>query len=233
MAQALDNSEQRRRQMVGDLSHELRTPLTVIRGYLEEILSQHLEATPEIYERLVKETRRLENLVNDLQNLSKAESGTLSLSLKAFSIQPLLNALINQFESQITEDGPGLTVECPDNLPLIWANADRTKQILVNLLGNAICYTPTGSITIAAWRADSWVWIAVRDTGIGIAAEDLAYVFDRFWRSAQSRVCNQNGTGVGLAITKQLVELQGGVLEVDSQLGQGSTFRFCLPQAKR
>ena len=231
MVSALEDAELRRREMVTDLSHELRTPLTVIRGYLEEIESDRLEATPDIRRRLIVETKRLERLVNGLQDLSKAESGSLPLQAEALSLPPLLAELIERFGSQIMEDGPVLEVDCQGGLPLVWADGDRTEQVLVNLLGNAIRYTPSGRITLRAWADRKRVWVAVGDTGMGLAASELPHVFERFWRSAQSRAQHSGGTGIGLTITRQLVRLQGGDIFVESQLGRGTTFKFWLPVA--
>ena len=129
------------------------------------------------------------------------------------------------------EDGPVLLAELTPQMPLVLADIDRTEQILVNLLGNAIRYTTTGSITIRTWTENRQLWIAVIDTGIGIASEDIPHVFERFWRADQSRDRHSGGTGIGLTITKHLVELQSGEIHLDSELGIGSTFRFCLPLA--
>ena len=129
------------------------------------------------------------------------------------------------------EEGPRLELNCPQDLPAVSADRDRTEQILVNLLGNAIRYTETGSIVVAATKTKRQVWISVTDTGIGIAAEDLSFLFERFWRADPSRSTHSGGTGIGLAIARRLVELQGGHIEVKSELGKGSTFRFCLPIA--
>jgi signal transduction histidine kinase len=116
------------------------------------------------------------------------------------------------------------------------ADLDRTEQILVNLLGNAIRYTEKGEIIVKVWRTKQEVWIAIIDTGIGISAEDLPFIFERFWRADKSRSRSvpsasrySGGTGIGLAIARRLVELQGGKLEVTSEIGKGSEFRFCLP----
>jgi signal transduction histidine kinase len=111
------------------------------------------------------------------------------------------------------------------------ADLDRTEQVLINLLGNAISYTATGSITVRAWAEAGKLWIAVVDTGQGIGPEDLPHVFERFWRADRSRARHSGGTGIGLAISSRLVELQGGQIFVESQLGSGSTFRFFLPLA--
>jgi signal transduction histidine kinase len=231
MASSLEDVENRRRELISDLTHELRTPVTVVRGYLEELADGSLEPSSDLYSRLVKEIRRLERLTNDLQELSKAEAGYVSINLQAVSLYPLLKSLAEKFADQLLEEGPTLILECPPDLPPVLADLDRTEQILVNLLGNALRYTEQGSITLQAWREKERVWIAVIDTGVGIAAGDLPHVFDRFWRADKSRSRYSGGTGIGLAIARRLVELQQGRIEVESQLGRGSTFRFFLPIA--
>lgn len=231
MASSLEGVEKRRRDLISDLTHELRTPLTVVRGYLEELADGRIEGTPELYLRLVRETRRLERLIYDLQELSQAEAGYLSVSLKSINLRPLLESLITKFTDQLLEDGPTLQLACPKEIPPVLADIDRTEQILVNLLGNAICYTQKGTITIKVWKDNIHLWIAIIDTGVGIAQEDLPYVFERFWRADRSRCSHSGGRGLGLAIARRLVELQNGWLEVESELGKGSTFRFCLPLA--
>lgn len=231
MAASLEGVEQRRRELVSDLSHELRTPLTVVRGYLEELADGELEPSLEIYQRMVRETKRLERLVNDLQELSKAEAGYLPINLQPVNLLPLLELLVEKFADQILEDGPVLRLESPSQLPLVMADIDRTEQILINLIGNAVRYTPKGSITIRAWAEPRRLWIAAIDTGIGIAASDLPHVFERFFRADRDRTKYYSGTGIGLAISRCLVELQGGQIFVKSQLGKGSTFEFFLPLA--
>jgi signal transduction histidine kinase len=231
MASSLEDVEKRRRELITDLTHELRTPLTVVRGYLEELADGSIAPSSELYLRLVRETRRLERLTNDLQELSKAEAGSLSIDLKKVNLYPLLKSLTEKFSDQLLDEGPVLQLDCPSDLPPVLADLDRAEQILVNLLGNALRYTEQGSIRLRAWRDKNWVWIAVIDTGIGIAAEDLPFIFERFWRADKSRASCSGGTGIGLAIARRLVELQGGQIEVESELGVGSTFRFSLPVA--
>ncbi|MDJ0580722.1 HAMP domain-containing sensor histidine kinase [Crocosphaera sp.] len=228
MASSLQDVETRRRELISDMTHELRTPLTIMRGYLEELANGSIEGSPELYLNLVKETRRLERLIHDLQELSKAEAGYLSISLYPINILPLLTSLAERFADQIMDDGPNIKLECPQELPPVLADSDRTEQILVNLIGNAIRYTEKGTITIKAWSENKQVWVEIIDTGIGIKAEDLPYVFERFWRADKSRSRYSGGTGIGLAITRRLVELQGGKIEVESEVDQGTTFRFNL-----
>ena len=227
MASSLQGVEKRRRELVGDLTHELRTPLTIINGYLEGITTGNIEATPEVYERLMKENRRLQRLVNDLQELSKAEAGYLPIHFAPVNLYPIVSTLVERFEAQLLDE---LTIrlECPTDLPTVLADLDRLEQVLVNLLGNAVSYTEAGSIVLKVWQEDRRVWIAVSDTGQGIAPEDLPHVFERFWRSGLATDRNSKGSGIGLAISRRLVELQGGRIEVESELGKGSTFRFFL-----
>ncbi|EAW38556.1 cell wall metabolism sensor histidine kinase WalK [Lyngbya sp. PCC 8106] len=229
MAESIEGIEQRRRELISDMTHELRTPLTVVRGYLEEMAEGQIQPSDELYNRLIRETRRLERLVNDLQELSKAEAGYLVINPKPLNLRPLLESLVTRFGDQLLEYGPVIRLDCPSSLPTVFADIDRTEQILVNLLGNAIRYTENGSITVKVWQNLNSVWVAVIDTGIGISEIDLPHVFERFWRGERSRSRQWGGTGIGLAITKRLVELQGGKIEVESELGKGSIFRFCLP----
>ncbi len=229
MASGLEDVETRRRDLVSDLTHELRTPITVVRGYLEELAEGEIEPTPELYLSLVGEIRRLERLTRDLQELSQAEAGYLSIDLQPIDLLPLLKSLVNRFADQLLEDGPILSLSAPSQLPLVLADRDRTQQILVNLIGNAIRYTEKGSIILKTEVKNNYLWIAVIDTGLGISPQDLPHVFERFWRADRSRSSYSGGSGIGLAIAKKLVELQGGEIEVESKVNQGTTFRFCLP----
>lgn len=234
MAADLEGVEQRRRELVGDLSHELRTPLTVLQGYLEGLADGTIESSPEVYQRLAKETTRLKRLVNDLQELSKLEAGYLPINAQPIDLYPLLFSLVRKFSDQLPEqDDFRFELDCPTELPLVLADSERVEQVLVNLLSNAFRHTPEGSVTIRVWSDVSKLWIAVVDTGQGIAVEDLSHVFERFWRADRSRDRHSGGTGIGLAISRRLVELQGGKIEVESQLGQGSTFRFSLPLVQK
>ncbi|MEM9265316.1 MAG: HAMP domain-containing sensor histidine kinase [Cyanobacteria bacterium P01_F01_bin.13] len=236
MASELERVEQQRRDLVGDLSHELRTPLTIVRGYLEALSDQKLPATPETYERLMRETQRLQRLVEDLQELSKLEAGYLPIQQQTLALPPLIRQVTQRFQDQQLapkelSKAPQIVVDISPDLPDVAADPVRTEQILINLLSNALQYTDTGQITVRAWCQGQKVWLAVQDTGIGIAAADLPHVFERFWRADRSRSRGSGGTGIGLAICKRLVELQGGQIQVSSQVDQGSTFQFWLPKA--
>ncbi|TVQ17312.1 MAG: sensor histidine kinase [Leptolyngbya sp. DLM2.Bin15] len=231
MAADLEGVEQRRRDLVGDLAHELRTPLTIVEGYLEGLADGTLPLSDDVYQKLIRETRRMRRLVNDLQELSKLEAGSLPINAIPLNLQPLLITVIERFSSQLADDSPTLSLDYPADIPMVLADAERVEQILGNLIGNALRYTPAGTVTVQVTAEASQVWVAITDTGIGIAPEDLPHVFERFWRADRSRDRHSGGSGIGLAICRRLVELQGGVIEVTSDLDQGSTFRFCLPTA--
>lgn len=230
MASDLERIEQQRQELVSDLSHELRTPLTIIYGYLEGLADGKLPDKATTYQRLMDETRRLQRLVADLQELSKLEASYLPIHLQPVALAEIVPPVVQRFKDQLLETGP-LTIEMdlPDDLPLVTADPARMAQIMVNLLSNACRYTEQGTIQVRAWHHQAQVWIAVTDTGIGIAPADLPHVFERFWRADRSRSRQSGGTGIGLAICRRLVELQGGTITAESQLGQGSEFRFCLP----
>ena len=229
MASALQEVEQKRREIIDDLTHELRTPLTIIRGRLEEITDGIIIANSQIYFQLIRETKRLQRLVNDLQELSLAETGNLSLDLQPTDLYGVLQPLAERFADQLLDSDRSLYLDCPKDLPYVMVDSDRLEQILVNLLSNAIRHTPQGSIVLRAYGEGDRLWIAVTDTGSGIAEVDKNYVFQRFWRSSTSRSKKYSGTGIGLAICRRLVELHGGQIFVESQLGVGSTFKFFLP----
>jgi signal transduction histidine kinase len=232
MAAALEGVEQRRRDLVSDLTHELRTPLTVLEGYLEGLSDGTIEPSTEIHQRLKRETARMKRLVNDLQELSKMEAGYLPIDAQPIDLYPLLSTLVQKFADQLlVENSLALTLDYAPNLPWVQADPERVEQIMVNLVGNALRYTASGSVTVQARPEDGKVWISVIDTGQGIAPEDLSHVFERFWRADRSRDRHSGGTGIGLAISRRLVELQGGTIEVESKLNKGSTFRFSLPIA--
>ncbi|MDX2244959.1 MAG: HAMP domain-containing sensor histidine kinase [Leptolyngbyaceae cyanobacterium bins.302] len=231
VANRLQDIEERRQEMIGDLSHELGTPLTVIRGYLEMLRENTISLTPEITEQLYEEAERMNRLLGDLNTLSRIEAGSLSLRLKAFQPQLIIQEVVTALTASNSNLNCRVELECPANLPQIFADPDRLRQILFNLVGNAIRYTPEGNVTICAWANGNHLWITVSDTGIGIAPEDLPHIFERFWRSPTSQAITAEGSGIGLAVTKRLVEVQGGSIEVESLLGQGSTFRVTFPLA--
>ncbi|HEY9888513.1 MAG TPA: HAMP domain-containing sensor histidine kinase [Candidatus Obscuribacterales bacterium] len=232
MAADIQSVEQRRRDLVSDLTHELRTPLTILKGYLEGLADGTIDADPSVYERLARETTRLQRLVNDLQELSQLEAGYLPIQAQPTDLRDLLDSIVARFNDQRLPDAPVvLTARLPAQLPLVQADAERIEQVMVNLLSNALRHTEVGRVTVQAWQAENRVWVAVADTGPGLAPDEVAHVFDRFWRADRSRDRASGGTGIGLTICRRLIELHGGHIEVESTVGQGSIFRFWLPIA--
>ncbi|MGB3495060.1 MAG: ATP-binding protein [Elainellaceae cyanobacterium] len=232
MAAELEGVEQRRRDLVSDLTHELRTPLTILEGYLEGLADETINPSTDVYNLLAKESKRIRRLVDDLQELSKMEAGYLPIEAKTVDVVPMLEGLIQRFSDQLSGDeSPSLQLEIQPPLPDVLADPARLEQVLINLIGNAIRYTPSGKITVRAWPEEKHFWFSVEDTGVGIAKEDLPHVFERFWRADRSRDRHSGGTGIGLAISRRLIELQCGDIAVESEMGQGSTFRFWLPLA--
>ncbi|MDR7416423.1 MAG: ATP-binding protein [Armatimonadota bacterium] len=234
MAAALQRLEGLRRDLVADVAHELRTPLAGLAGYLEGMLDGVVEPSEEVLARMQREVRRLERLVEDLQEVSRVEAGQVTLHLRSTSLAEVLEGVLARLRPQFDDKGIELSVELPGDLPRVRADPDRVAQILTNLLGNALRYTPSGGrVMVRAWRTGGEVALAVSDTGIGIPPEHLPHVFDRFYRVDRSRSRRGGGTGIGLTIAKGLVELHGGQIWAESQgPGQGSTFTFTLPAAR-
>ncbi|KAM3092528.1 sensor histidine kinase [Phormidesmis sp. 146-35] len=232
VADRLQGVEERRQELIGDLAHEMGTPLTVIRGYLELLdSSDGFELTSDIKRQLHEEAERLTRLLADLRILSSIESGGLPLRLEPFSPYPIIKDVVAVFRSQGWHNDCDLEFLGTGNLPQIFADCDRFKQILTNLISNALAYTPEGTVTVRAWAGRDKLWVMVKDTGIGISSEDLPLVFQRFWRSDHSRRLRCDGSGIGLAITERLVKVMGGQIEVESEQGKGTTFKFFLPVA--
>src|SRR5579859_8087971 len=213
MAETLQHVEERRRDLIADVAHELRTPLAGIAGYMEGMLDGVIAPEPETFHRVHREAERLQRLVADIEELSRAESGRL--------------------RPQFDDKGVGLTVEVSSTPAAVAVDPDRIGQVLTNLLGNALQYTPAGgSVRVSARRDSREVAIVVSDTGIGIPAEHLPHVFDRFFRVDPSRARASGGSGIGLTIARHLVEAHGGSIEAASRgSGRGSTFTVILPAA--
>ena len=215
-------------------SHELRTPMTVIYGFTELLLTSKvsLEEQRQWLERIYKESQRLTNIVDDLLNVSRIESGRLSLKLEAISIQSIVSQVIEQFNA--TRKSHVFSMEIPENFPKLWADAERLTQVLYNLLDNAVKYSPKGGSVIISARVEkgsNQAILAVTDKGLGIPPEEIPKLFTRFHRIHRPETEGIRGTGLGLSIVKSLVELMGGRVWVDSVVNQGSTFRIELPIA--
>jgi signal transduction histidine kinase len=235
MVEELERADQQRRNLTADVAHELRTPLHIIQGNLEGILDQVYEPTPEHIDATLDETRALARLVEDLRTLSLAEAGQLPLVRELVDIPELLTDVQTSFSGQAEAAGLGLRVETAQDAPAatVLADVGRLDQVLSNLVANALRYTPAGgTITLRAEGNRETVHITVSDTGEGIPAEDLPFIFDRFWRGDRSRSRLAGaGSGLGLAIARQLVQAHGGRIHAESELGQGTTITIELPTA--
>ena len=230
MTEALERSDNLRRNMTVDVAHELRTPLTVIRGKLEGILDGVYPATEAHLAPILEETALLTRLVEDLRLLALAEARQLTLDLRPTDVSDLLHDLQVSFGPMAGDQGVAISLDLPQVLPTVPADWQRISQVVGNLISNALRHTgPGGSVVLSAERVDPGVQIAVQDTGSGIAPEDLPHVFERFWRGERSRSRDTGGSGLGLAIARELVGLHGGTISVESEIGEGSTFRIALP----
>ncbi len=232
MADSLARSEELRRNMVSDIAHELRTPLTNIRGYLEGLKDHVIDPTQDIIVSLYEESLLLSRLVADLQELSLAEAGQLHLVRKPLALEEIISRAVSSLQLQASNKQLLLSADLPPHLPKVMADAERTGQILRNLLNNAIIHTPSGGEIIVRARAGyDEVIVSVQDSGEGIPAEHLHNIFERFYRADASRSRATGGSGLGLAIVKQMVEAQHGRIEVTSSPVDGSCFTFTLPLA--
>ncbi len=231
MASALEADERRRLELIGNVAHELRTPVATLQGYLEGIVDGVVEPSDETWALLLSEAGRLKRLIEDLQELSRAEARQIALSLHQVEPRLLVQSAVWVLRSRFEEKGIVLKVSVSDELPLVLADDERTVQVLTNLLGNALRYsTPPGEVEVSAHPLERAVLFQVRDTGVGIAAEHLPHLFERFYRVDKARTRAAGGSGIGLTIARSLVEAMGGRIWAESPgPGQGATFSFTLP----
>lgn len=233
MADKLEHIEEMRVQLIGDVAHELRTPLTAIQGSMEGLLDGVLPAKDETYQHVLHETTRLQKLVRDLQELSRVESDSFAMEIESVDVFTLVDTACARLSQQFHEKKVSLANEVTEELPRVLADKDRIGQVLLNLLGNALQYTPEGGwVRISAEHGKADVSVSIQDSGIGIPSEHLPHVFTRFYRVDKSRSRAGGGSGIGLTIAKYIVEAIGGSIQAQSAgEGQGSTFTFTLPRA--
>ncbi|HVQ38553.1 MAG TPA: ATP-binding protein, partial [Pyrinomonadaceae bacterium] len=230
MADVMDRTEELRRNLVSDVAHELRTPLTSIRCQLEAMQDGLAETNEESISSLHHEVMQLNRLVEDLQELALADAAQFSLNLQAVSVKEQAEQVARSLSPLASQRSVVVAVNLPNDLPFAAADPGRLKQILTNLLQNAIMHTPAGgSVTLSVRLDQSSIEVTIRDSGSGIAPQHLPQIFDRFFRTDESRSRATGGSGLGLAIVKQLVELHGGKVWVESRPGAGTTIRFTLP----
>ena len=236
MAANLQHQESLRQRMVADIAHELRTPLSVIQGNLQAILDNVYPLTTEEVRTIYSETELLSRLVTDLHDLAQAEAGQLLLTRQQISVTNILGRMAEIFRPMADQKGVKLTTLPPNPDVSVSADPDRLQQVFHNLLGNAFRHTPPGGqIELgaklgSAGSARFWV----QNTGAGIAADQLPFVFDRFYRIDRSRSRSDgytSGAGLGLAIAKAIIESHGGTVGADSRLGIDVVFWFELPVA--
>lgn len=225
--------EDMRTEFVANVSHELRTPLTSIRGFLETLLEGKIEDQATIrrfLEIINRETARLTRLIDDLLNLSKIEERQVVHRWQAVQLLDTVNRAVIMFQAQAKEQNLELVTELPAELPVVRGDPDMLAQVLINLVDNAIKFTPAGGrITVRAGANEENVRIDVEDTGIGIPPENIPRIFERFYRVEKSRSRELGGIGLGLAIVKHIIRAHGGKTGVESIVGKGSKFSFTLP----
>lgn len=231
LAEALEQTERRRLALIGDVAHELRTPLSTIRGYMEALREGMVQADTKTFGLIQREAARLERLTQELALLSRVEADQLPAVPRPTDLADVLDLLVARFEPQFLSSDVALCLDIPPTLPILWADPDRLEQVLINLVANALRYTPAGGrVTISATSFELYIQITVRDTGVGIAPEHLAHLFDRFYRVDRSRSRSSGGTGVGLTIARYFVYAHGGTIWAESDgLGCGSSFHLTWP----
>ncbi len=230
MAARLQAHEEQRRNLLAEIAHELRTPLAVIQGNLEGILDGIYPRDDAHLTPILDETRIAATLIEDLRTLALAETGALKLQREPTDLGALILETVASFRAQADAASVTVTAEVPPNLPILEVDPSRIRQVLANLILNALQHTPTGGSVGVAYQLESGesrggtVTVSVTDTGSGIAPEDLPRIFERFYKSKESR-----GSGLGLAIARNLVAAHGGEIEARSEVGKGTTVRFTLP----
>lgn len=230
LAQSLETLEKLRKQLTEDVAHELRTPITILQSYLEAMADGVWEPDKERLQSCYDEVERIGKLVGDLESLAKLEGGILKLDRQQTELYPLIEQVIGSFAAEIRNKN--LKVEIQGAYPTLMADQGRLKQVVINLLSNAIKYTQDDcSIIFDLFETRDSVGFSIKDNGIGMAKDELPFIFERFYRADKSRNRMTGGTGIGLTIVKSIVEAHGGRISVRSELGKGTTFIVTLPKA--
>jgi signal transduction histidine kinase len=221
-------------QFLATMSHELRTPMNAVIGFSQLLLRQRqnplTEHQQDMVERILSNGKHLLTLINDILDLSKIEAGRLELKPDEFNLVHLVRATTDELRSLASEKHLSLEVQADLANPQIINDSARVRQIVVNLLSNAIKFTDSGGVWVKLWESPDEVAIAVKDTGIGIAQENLNHIFEEFRQVDQTLSKRYPGTGLGLAITRSLVQLMHGKISVESKLGEGATFKVVFPR---
>ena len=231
MSSSLARANQQRRQMTADIAHDLRTPLSIILGYTEALSDGKLAGNREMYGTIHSEARHLSHLIDDLRTLSLADAGELTLNRQSVRPEELLTRAAAAYAGAAQENQITIAVHSDSSAPAVTVDSERMAQVFNNLISNALRYVnPGGRIDLTAQSDPAGVRLEVSDNGQGITADDLPYIFDRFYRAEKSRT--ENGeSGLGLPIVKSIVEAHGGAVTVRSQPGRGTVFSIVLPAA--
>ncbi|NLL05772.1 MAG: HAMP domain-containing protein [Clostridiaceae bacterium] len=230
LAQTLENQESLRKRMSLDVAHEFRTPIATLQSHLEAMIDGIWQPDAQRLKSCHEEVLRIGRMVGDLEKLVKYEGENLVLNKESFNLSTLIQTIIHNFESDFK--AKEVQIKYINKKYMLLADRDKISQIVVNLLSNALKYTYKGGmVEIEVTQLDKAVKIVVRDNGIGIAEEDLPYIFERFYRADKSRNRNTGGAGIGLTIAKSLVDAHRGEIKVKSELGKGSEFTVVLPSS--
>jgi two-component system phosphate regulon sensor histidine kinase PhoR len=228
-------AESAREEFVDSVAHELRTPLTSIKAYVEMLIDGEAadrEAEREFYNIIYEETDRLNRLIDNLLNISKMEVGTVVVNRTPTRLKKLIEDSVGVVESQATKKQLKLEIDLPDRLPAVEVDKDMMNIVLVNLLGNAVKYTPeSGQISVSSSSTPDEIMVHVADTGVGVAEEDLSRIFDKFYRCSGNGGDAVAGSGLGLYITRQIMRLHGGDVTVSSRVGEGTRFSLVIPRS--
>jgi signal transduction histidine kinase len=230
LSEKLAKNELLRQNMVADIAHELRTPLTTLRGDFEALQDGLLEPGSKVLENLMGDVLMLSRLIEDLQQLTLADAGQLTLQCESIDPKAFVDDVASRFENELARKGVSLDVRLEDDLERIDADRFRLTQVLSNLVKNSLQHTPAGgAITVSVTPTESGLIFAVSDNGPGIDREDLPFIFERFYRTDKSRTRSTGGTGLGLAIARTLVNAGGGHIWAESEAGEGTTISFTVP----
>jgi signal transduction histidine kinase len=233
----LEVANRHKSEFLANMSHELRTPLNAIIGFSEVLLQRMFgelnDRQAEYLQDIVSSGRLLLSLINDILDLSKVEAGRMELELTPFSLVAALNNAVTLVRERAQSHGIKLELEVAPELDTVVADERKLKQVIVNLLSNAVKFTPDGgTVRLRAERENGEIRLAVEDTGIGIAPADQARVFEEFQQASHRTERSREGTGLGLTLSKRMVELHGGTIRLESEVGKGSTFTVALPPLK-
>jgi len=232
MSAELEGVERLRRDLVANVSHELKTPISALRAHLENLLDGVEQANPETLQVMLGQSERLGRLVEQLLDLSRLESGDVPLDRQTVPIAPLVSDVLTEIEVSRADRDVEVESAIPRDVPAAFADRERMHQVLFNLLDNAVRFTPEGGhIEVSASWHNGSVEVRVTDDGVGIPAEHLPHLFERFYRADEARSRDDGGTGIGLAIARSVIEAHGGRIWAESQPGRGSVFAFELPAA--